>query len=243
VENLCRTHKNIGTSFAKASLGASGHYYFTFAATLTRMQDWSENSVLKSGDLTIYPRTGQVEIQGQIVKLGLVNMRVLLMLLAHAGEVVSRSELFEYVWKNQTVSDESLTRCISELRTLLGENSSHPQLIETLPKRGYRWLLTVDTECDQAAAAASPGSGVVHGRWKRVLSMVSFVLASLVLFTVLVLWWLDSSLKPEPEKMVLIPVYTSQPAQRSLAADLDDMLREQLLATENLRFLRPQCSL
>lgn len=200
------------------------------------MQDESENSVLKSGDLTIYPRTGQVEIKGQLVKLGLVNMRVLSMLLEHAGEVVSRSDLFDYVWKNQTVSDDSLTRCISELRTLLGKHSSHPQLIETLPKRGYRWLLGVDNESDNVAVAAVPGSGLVDGRWKQLLSMFSFVLVSLALFTMLVLWLLDRSLKPEPEKIVLIPVYTSQPAQRSLAADLDDMLRERLLATENLRF-------
>lgn len=200
------------------------------------MQNRSENGVLKSGDLTIYARTGQVEIKGQLVKLGLVNMRVLLMLLEHAGEVVSRSDLFDHVWKNQTVSDDSLTRCISELRTLLGEHSSHRQLIETLPKRGYRWLLSVDKECDKAPVAPSRVSGIVDGRWKRVLAMVSFALVSLALFTMLVLWFLDRSLKPQPEKIVLIPVYTSEPAQRPLAADLDDMLREQLLATENLRF-------
>jgi len=204
------------------------------------MQDWSENKVLQSGDLTIFPQSGQVEIKGQLVKLGLVNMRVLLMLLEHAGEVVSRSDLFDHVWKNQTVSDDSLSRCISELRTLLGKHSSHPKLIETLPKRGYRWLLKVDKESGKSAIASSPGKGNFlgnfHGRWKRALSMALIGLVSLLLFTMLVLWLLDISLKPKLNKIVLIPVYTSQPELRSLAADLDDILREQLLATENLRF-------
>lgn len=200
------------------------------------MRDWPENSVLQSGDLTIRPQTGQVEIQGQLVRLGLVNMQVLLTLLEHAGEVVSRSDLFDRVWKNQTVSDDTLTRCISELRALLGKHSRQTHLIETLPKRGYRWLLPVDEKSTEVANLPALAKEVLDGRWKRVSAMALFGLSSLLLFTMLILWLVDLSLKPELVRIALIPVYASQPAQQVMAADIDDMLGEQLLATENLRF-------
>ena len=99
------------------------------AATLAPMSSAHKNKVFRSGDLTVYPQLGQVEIQGQIIRLALVNMQVLVTLLEHAGEVVSRADFFDRVWKNQTVSDDTLTRCISELRTQLSKHSSHSSLI------------------------------------------------------------------------------------------------------------------
>jgi len=201
------------------------------------MHSSPENRVLQSGDLMIYPRSGQVEIQGHSIRLGLVNMQVLLTLLERAGDVVSRTELFERVWKNQTISDDTLTRCISELRTLLGKHSSHQHLIETLPKRGYRWVLAVDDETSLEVKSLPQRLGSSVGRLKRTSIAVSVGLVSLLLFTMLTLWLIDILLQPELERIALIPVYADQPGQRALAADLDDMLRDHLLATEDLRFI------
>lgn len=94
----------------------------------------------QTANLRIYPSLGQVQLQLESIRLGPINMQVLVTLLDRQGQVVSRNELFEQVWKNQIVSDDTLTRCISDLRALLGHHQTDVPLIQTLPKRGYRWL-------------------------------------------------------------------------------------------------------
>lgn len=73
-------------------------------------------------------------------------MQVLVVLSGNAGQVVSRRELLDTVWPNQLVRDDTLSRCISQIRKVLGPNS-----IETVPKIGYRLTLPIE-----AAAATVP---------------------------------------------------------------------------------------
>lgn len=61
-------------------------------------------------------------------------------LAARAGEVVSRDTLLEAVWHGKVVTEESLTRAISELRKALGDKANTPSYIQTIPKKGYRLL-------------------------------------------------------------------------------------------------------
>ncbi len=99
----------------------------------------------RSSDLTVYPDLGYIEnSQGDNQRLGPVNMRVLTYLLEHQGKVVSRNELFDNIWTNQTVSDDTLTRSVSDIRANLAKLSTQGPFIETLPKRGYRWKQEVN---------------------------------------------------------------------------------------------------
>jgi DNA-binding winged helix-turn-helix (wHTH) protein len=109
------------------------------------------------GDLRISPSLGTITgASGASVRLGLVNMKVLETLLARAGDVVSRGDLFKAVWKNQVVSDDALTRCIADIRSELRVFSGRDDWIETLPKRGYRWLGTVREVKSGAPGMAEP---------------------------------------------------------------------------------------
>ena len=58
----------------------------------------------------------------------------------HAGQVVSKAELFAALWPNTVVSDGALTFCIVELRKVLGDNAKTPRFIETVHRRGYRFI-------------------------------------------------------------------------------------------------------
>jgi TolB-like protein/DNA-binding winged helix-turn-helix (wHTH) protein/tetratricopeptide (TPR) repeat protein len=78
-------------------------------------------------------------------------MDVLVYLAERAGEVVTREQFIERVWHGRVVSDEVLSRCISILRTQLGDSSREPRYIQTVSKLGYRLVLPVD-------AVASPES-------------------------------------------------------------------------------------
>ena len=207
------------------------------AAKLARMENTPDNLVFYSEDLAVHPQSGKVVIRGQQVRLGLINMQVLLVLLEFDGKVVSRADFLDRVWKNQVVSDDVLTRCISELRTILGEHSTCPALIETLPKRGYRWVPEIcNQKVDQFMVPVTQ-SKQPQSRWKRISIAVSGGLILLVLFAMSVLWAIELSLKTELVKVALIPVHVSQPDLLPIAADLDDILKVQLLKTKNLRFI------
>ena len=65
---------------------------------------------------------------------------VLCHLVEHAGQVVTKEELFQAVWPDTVVSEAALTSCIQELRRALHENARKPRYIETVHRRGFRFL-------------------------------------------------------------------------------------------------------
>lgn len=83
-------------------------------------------------------------------------MDVLVCLAGNSGQTVSREELLRTVWPNTFVTDDALTRCISELRRVFEDHAHDPHIIETIPKRGYRVIATVETVSEQAERARPP---------------------------------------------------------------------------------------
>ena len=87
----------------------------------------------------IHPETMRVSRGDDHVKLEPKVMQVLLYLAEKAGEVVSRQELEEHVWKNQIVGYDAISRTIINIRKALNDSSRDPRVIETIPKVGYRF--------------------------------------------------------------------------------------------------------
>ncbi|MET0215819.1 MAG: alpha/beta fold hydrolase, partial [Vicinamibacterales bacterium] len=79
---------------------------------------------------------------------------VLKTLVLHAGELVSKEDLFATVWHGTAVSDDALTSCIQELRRALKDDSKEPRFIETRHRRGYRFVTPLSQD-DEAPAAES----------------------------------------------------------------------------------------
>jgi DNA-binding winged helix-turn-helix (wHTH) protein/predicted ATPase len=82
-------------------------------------------------------------------------LAVLRVLVARAGQVVSKQELFEAVWPDTAVSDAALSSCIQELRQALHDDARHPRYLETVHRRGYRFAL-VSTD-EPLPSASAPG--------------------------------------------------------------------------------------
>jgi DNA-binding winged helix-turn-helix (wHTH) protein len=61
-------------------------------------------------------------------------------LLEHAGGLVTREELKQVLWPNGIVVDESLNTAVKKLRIAVGDSAENPSFIETIPRRGYRFL-------------------------------------------------------------------------------------------------------
>src|SRR5258706_4891599 len=103
--------------------------------------------LVRFGDFAVDLRSGELDKEGVKIKLQEQPFRLLAVLLEHAGEVVTRKELRQRLWPEDTFGafDDGLNTAIKKLRDALGDSAEKPRLIETLPKHGYRFLLPVTT--------------------------------------------------------------------------------------------------
>lgn len=93
-------------------------------------------------DVLVEPAHGRVTLGSGALHLAPKAMEVLLCLAKRAGEVVERQELLESVWGQGHGSAEALNHAIGEIRRALDDHHDHPTYIQTLPRRGYRLLVT-----------------------------------------------------------------------------------------------------
>ncbi len=133
------------------------------------------NRVFRFGDFEFSARALELRKNGELVRLQQQPLRVLLALLEYSGEVITRDELRERVWPRASVQDfdNSLRVAINKLRQALGDDSEDPRYVETLPRRGYRWLypVAVQETAQNPAADGLPsvpegtriGSAAIHG--------------------------------------------------------------------------------
>ena len=82
---------------------------------------------------------------GEAVRLTPRAVDALLVLVRDSGLVVEKDRLLQEVWGETFVEEGSLPRTIHELRRVLGDDSSQPKFIETIPKRGYRFVAPVQS--------------------------------------------------------------------------------------------------
>jgi TolB-like protein/DNA-binding winged helix-turn-helix (wHTH) protein len=102
------------------------------------------------------PESGDLERGGTRIRLQEQPVQVLQELIAHAGSVVSRERLIALLWPKGVVDfDTGLNAAIHKLRSALGDTSETPRYIETLPRRGYRFIGALDPD-PEAASTASP---------------------------------------------------------------------------------------
>ena len=123
--------------------------------------------------LTIDPRDGEASGPGGREKLDPKVMDVLLVLARNAGQVVLREDLLARLWPNAVVTDESLSRCIYELRrqlSLAGGDDRYRVMFETVPKRGYRLnaqVTPIAPEVIEPSRAVAGASGAVAVACRR----------------------------------------------------------------------------
>jgi DNA-binding winged helix-turn-helix (wHTH) protein len=100
------------------------------------------------GEFRFHPSTGELFRGGRPVELQNQPARVLEMLTKRPGELLTREEIRDALWGNGTHVDfdRSLNYCIRRIRAALDDSPGAPRYLETLPRRGYRFLAPVSTE-------------------------------------------------------------------------------------------------
>lgn len=94
-------------------------------------------------DLTLDLRVGSVRRGEDVLKLEPRSYDVLVCLVQHAGELVSRDALLDTIWRGIHVSPHSLTQAVLQLRQAIGDHPRRPRFIETVHRRGYRFIAPV----------------------------------------------------------------------------------------------------
>lgn len=102
--------------------------------------------MLRFGPFTLDQSTGELRRDGVVVPLAPQPFRLLVALASRPGELVTREELRQQVWGDGTFVDfeRGLNFCVLQARTALGDDAKEPLYIETLPRRGYRFVAPVD---------------------------------------------------------------------------------------------------
>jgi Tol biopolymer transport system component/DNA-binding winged helix-turn-helix (wHTH) protein len=158
-------------------------------------------------------RAGELRKSGIRIKLQSQPFKLLAILLSHAGEIVTREELQQQIWGAETVVnfDHSLGTAVNKVREALGDSAENPRYIETLAKRGYRFIAPVE-RLDLSDSPVHPKTVVVTSesrietpaatpvpsrpiRWRTVGSVAVGIV---VMVFGLRLWESTAGVKPSP---------------------------------------------
>jgi TolB-like protein/DNA-binding winged helix-turn-helix (wHTH) protein/Flp pilus assembly protein TadD len=124
-------------------------------------------SVVRFGTYEVSLQSGEVRKAGLRIRVQQQPMKLLETLLERPGEVVTREELRSRVWPNESFGDfdQALNIAIGKLRSALGDSAENPRFIETLPKRGYRFIADVSiVDADPRPKRPGPADGDLPDR-------------------------------------------------------------------------------
>jgi DNA-binding winged helix-turn-helix (wHTH) protein len=160
--------------------------------------------------------------QGVLLRLQEQPFRVLTMLAERPGEIITREQLRERIWGDTFVDfDQSLNKAVNRLREALNDNAGTPQYIETVPRRGYRFIAPVSASPQREAPAlavstvsleipAQPRPDKSPSRAVLIAALtVAIVIAAVGMATV---GWLRQSQKPPLQEARLIKSFGWAPA-------------------------------
>jgi len=125
-----------------------------------------------------------------IVKLRPQAAKVLTMLVRQCGQLVSREELREEVWGRETFVDfeHGLNLCVQQIRAALDDDADTPRYIETLPRRGYRFIMPMGGLAEvvsvQSSPATVPPSGLRFASWRAATFLIILLTIGIVLAVV-----------------------------------------------------------
>jgi TolB-like protein/DNA-binding winged helix-turn-helix (wHTH) protein/Tfp pilus assembly protein PilF len=193
------------------------------------------SGILRFATFEVDLRAGELRKQGKRVKVQEQPFHVLTVLLQRPGEVVTREELRNQNWPPDTFVDfdNSLNTAINKLREVLGDSADSPRFIETLPRRGYRFIAPVSGIDGGAANPDKDKGGDGHEslrRFRWIVAVVSFTVLTVTLFSFNVFRVRSRLLSARPEARIrsvaVLPLtnLSADPAQEYFSDGMTDAL-------------------
>jgi DNA-binding winged helix-turn-helix (wHTH) protein/tetratricopeptide (TPR) repeat protein len=177
----------------------------------------------------LHPDTGELFRDGHPVRLQPQPLQILSALLQRPGELVTRQELASLLWGENTYSDveQGLNIAVKKLRDGLGDSATEPNFIETLPRRGYRFIAPVSRD----ALADAPVAAAPLPAWRY-----GVLITSLILFVATTIgWWFlarsGKSLPFRQRDLVLVSAFQNQTGEPEMEGILEVALEAELTAS------------
>jgi Tol biopolymer transport system component/DNA-binding winged helix-turn-helix (wHTH) protein len=141
----------------------------------------AQSRPIRFGPFEADAEAGELRKGGRVIRIQEQPFQVLVALLDRAGEVVTREDLRQRLWPNDTFGefDQGLNTAVNKLREALGDSAASPKFVETLPKRGYRFIHAL--ECETPAVEPPQANVKAPWRWMAgtaaVMSVIFLVFA------------------------------------------------------------------
>jgi TolB-like protein/DNA-binding winged helix-turn-helix (wHTH) protein len=175
-------------------------------------------------------RTGALRRNGVDVRIQVQPFRILGMLLERAGEIVTREELRERLWPTEFVDfDHSLNTAIRKLREALGDSAENPRFVETLARRGYRFIAPVSWETAEAAP-----------KKLRLLVPIGIVVLLLAAAGAYFVWRRPTATVAAPnpiDAVAVLPFTNEDPQSQHLSDGMTEILIDTLSRVPDLRVM------
>src|ERR1700741_4041582 len=208
----------------------------------------SLSHTLRFDDFELDTRAGQLRKRGVKLRLRGQPLQVLAILLEHAGEVVTREELQTQIWPANTFVDfdHGLHNAIARIREVLGDSAETPRYIETLPRRGYRFIGPVENFqtprlAEEPVANASEGETLAKPRTRHpslALILCALSVLGLAAWTVRRYAYAKAAVQPIPSIAVLpLDNLSGDPSEEFLADGMTDQLITDLARVGSLRVI------
>ena len=216
------------------------------------MEQASSSKLLRFGVFEADTHTGELRKAGRKIGIQEQPFRVLVALLERPGEMLSREELRDRVWSADTFIDfdTGLNKAIRKIREVLGDSAESPVYIETLPRRGYRFIAPVESICQTTEAAADPEPapeappelsrrpGIVGGERPSRVRLLRLVVGILALCG-LAIWGWRVGHHPKLDSIAVLPLenLAADPGQEYFADGVTDELITELAKIGSLRVI------
>jgi DNA-binding winged helix-turn-helix (wHTH) protein len=118
--------------------------------------------MLRFGTFELDEEAGQLRRDGAPVRLSPQPFRLLVLLVSRAGELVTREEIRQQLWGTDTYVDfdQGVNFCIKQVRTVLHDDAERPLYVETVPRRGYRFIAPIERPAAGSAVKPVRSSGM-----------------------------------------------------------------------------------
>ena len=167
------------------------------------------------GSFELDPHTGELWKSGQPVKLPPQPTKLLIFLASRRGELVTREEIKESLWDADTFVDfeQGLNFCIKKIRSALGDNPDQPEFIQTLPRRGYRFIASVQSQARnqrRKEEITDKDVSVSHSsrRWRKLLPAVALIVLVILTVSYALHRHFRSVEQQHPKRIMLVNVRT-----------------------------------